>query len=78
MFAELDAEITSSEINSAITQLKSGRSGGPDMLLNEFFIHGRQLLLPVLSTLFNTLFNIGYFPDSWSEGHIIPLHKRVA
>ncbi len=33
-------------------------------------------MLPVLTTLFNTTFNNGYFPASWSEGHIIPLHKK--
>ncbi len=68
MFAELDSTITDIEIGLAIKQLKTCRSGGPDMLLNEFFIHGSQQLLPVLTALFNSIFNIGYFPDSWSYG----------
>ncbi len=76
MFAELDIEISQSEIGSAIKQLKTGRSGGPDLLLNEFFIYGGEPLLPVLTTLFNTAFTGGCFPNTWSEGHIIPLHKK--
>ena len=28
----------------AIKQLKSGKSGGPDRLLNEFFIHSTEIL----------------------------------
>ncbi len=76
MFAELDSTITHDEIRLAIKQLKSDRSGGPDLYLNEFFIHGRESLSPIITKLFNRIFNIGYFPDSWSDGYIIPLHKR--
>ena len=36
MFAELDAEISEEEIVKAIKMLNSGKSGGPDRLLNEF------------------------------------------
>ena len=27
---------------------------------------------------FNKLFSMGYFPKEWSEGFIIPLHKKGA
>ena len=40
MFAELDVEISEEEIVMAIKMLNSGKSGGPDRLLNECFIHG--------------------------------------
>ena len=56
--------------------MKTNKSGGPDLLLNEFFIHGKKTLLPYLCTLFNKVFNSGYFPQSWSEGFVIPLHKK--
>ena len=29
-----------------------------------------------ICNLFNKLFEIGYFPESWTEGYIIPLHKK--
>ena len=76
MFDELNCAVTSDEIKSAIKQLKNGRSGGPDKFLNEFFIHGNSELLMFLQTLFNKILDLEYFPESWSEGFIVPLHKK--
>ena len=45
-------------------------------LLNDFFTHGQHVLLPCLHSLLNKLLISGYFPSSWSEGYIIPLHKK--
>ena len=54
MFSEVDVEITREEISKSIKQLKNGKSGGPDQLLNEFFIHGQRERLPCLYTLLIT------------------------
>ena len=75
MFEELDIPITESEILSSIKQLRNNASAGPDYLLNEFFKNGTHVLLPYLVKLFNICLERGFFPDSWSEGHIIPLFK---
>ena len=77
MFDELNTVITEEEIRKAIFQSKHGRSGGPDKLLNEFFIYGVNELLPYLYNLFNRILDLGYFPEAWREGYIVPLHKRV-
>ena len=76
MFSELDEEISIEEIKTAIKQLKNNKSGGPDRLLNEFFSCGIDVLPEYLHKLFNVLFDKGYFPSSWAEGHIIPIHKK--
>ena len=76
MFEELNGSITQEEIMRAIKQLKNGRSGGPDKFLNDFFVYGTGSLSPFLSVLFNKIFDTGYFPESWSEGYIVPLHKK--
>ena len=76
MFEELNAGITQQEVSKSIKQLKYGRSGGPDQLLNEFFIYGERVLTPVLLTIFSKCFSVGYFPETWSDGYIIPLHKK--
>ena len=76
MFSELDEEISIEEIKTAIKQLKNNKSGGPDRLLNEFFSCGIDVLPEYLHKLFNVLFDTGYFPSSWAEGHIIPIHKK--
>lgn len=74
---ELNLNFTQNEVFfQSIKQLKSNKSRVPDKLLNEFFIHGKQVLLPVLCNLFNKIFESGVFPENWSEGYIIPLHKK--
>ena len=60
----------------AINQLSNGKSAGPDKLINEFFVHGKHVLLPYLHTLFKRMFTLCYFPDAWSIGGVIPLHKK--
>ena len=64
MFDELNVNITVEEIRRVINQLKTGRSGGPDTFLNDFFIHGSTELLPYMYSLFNKILNFGYFPKS--------------
>ena len=76
MFDELNLPIDDASLLKAISELKTNKSGGPDMYINEFFIHGKHVLSPYLLTLFNQIFDIGYFPESWSEGFIVPLHKK--
>ena len=40
------------------------------------FSYGIDILLTYLHKLFNVVFEKGYFPVSWAEGHIIPIHKK--
>ena len=76
MFAELNLDFTQEEVLNAIKQLKLNKSGGPDMLINEFLIHGKHIFTSTLCNHFNQIFASGYFPEDWSEGYIIPLHKK--
>lgn len=76
IFEELNLCFTSDEILKAISQLKTNKSSGPDMFINEFFIHGKSVLVPTLVNLFNKIFENGHFPETWSEGYVIPLHKK--
>ena len=76
MFQELNLPIHIVEVEKAIRELNINKSAGPDMYLNDFFINGKNVLVPYLLKLFNKLFDIEYFPESWSEGYVIPLHKK--
>ena len=46
----------------AVKHLKRGQSAGPDDLLLEFLIECIEILLPILTHLFNRLFKYGIFP----------------
>ena len=76
IFEELNLDFSENEIIKAIQELKTNRSGGPDRLINEFFIHGKHVLVPTLCNLFNKIFENGYFPEQWAEGYVVPLHKK--
>lgn len=64
------------EIKTAIKQTRNGASAGPDLFLNEFLKHGSEVLLLYIYDLFNKVFEMGYFPEKWSEGYIIPIFKK--
>ena len=38
--------------------------------------YGKETLTPYFHILFNKIFLSGYFPETWSAGEIIPLHKK--
>ena len=73
---EFDQPITVSEIHSAVKSLKRNKAPGNDQLLNEYFVECIDILASHLCDLFNGILNSGYYPESWMEGLIIPLHKK--
>ena len=60
----------------AIAQLKTGKSGGEDLLINELFVNAKDILCPYICNLFNFIFKAGVFPEAWTEGLLVPLHKK--
>ena len=73
---EMNVPITESEVIKAIKQLKHGKSSGPDLLINEFFVYTCDILASKITALFNVILMSGHFPKSWTEGVIIPIHKK--
>ena len=51
-------------------------SGGPDKVINAFFIHGVQAYISYLTKLFNKIFNLRYLPEKLADGYIVPVHKK--
>ena len=66
MFAELDVAFTSSELDKALSELSLSRSAGPDGVLNEFLIYGRdafsvyllQLLIRYLTLVISLMLGV--------------------
>ena len=77
IFEELDKPFSEAEVNAAIKRMKSNKSCAPnDLLLNEFFIESADILVGHITDIFNIIYDSGYFPQSWSEGFIVPLLKK--
>ena len=76
VFEELNSEIIIEELRLAIGQLKNGKSAGPDAILNEFIKFGSERVLTYIHKLFITIFECDNFPTRWSEGFIVPIHKK--
>jgi len=73
---ELDAQISSAEVDSAIRRIKTGKAPGLDDLPGECFRTACSKIVPFLTTLFNNLFDTHYFPRRWLESVIVPIHKK--
>ena len=76
VYPELDKSIELFEIVNAVKLLKRNKAYGDDNLLNEYFIESIDILSPLLCTMFNNIIDSGYFPELWTNGVIIPLHKK--
>ena len=70
MFEELNLEFLEGDIERSIKQLKSNKSGGSDKIINEIFFHGNQILQSTICNLFNKIFDLGCFPEEWSEAKV--------
>ena len=68
MFEQLNLPISYEEIKRGVGQLRNGASAGPDLFLNEFLKRGTNSLLEYIHTLFNKLFELGYFPEKVGGG----------
>ena len=72
----LNYNITHEEILSSIKELKMGKSVFTDDIGNEALRHGYVYLKDCFHHLFNVVFQSGCFPSQWTNGLIIPLHKK--
>ena len=72
----LNRIITENEIQSCINRLKHHKAPGPDNILNEYIKASADILMPIYLKIFNLIFSTGLFPDTWSQGSIIPIHKK--
>ena len=76
MFEELSNTLEVDEVKNVIRELKTGKAAGHDLIINELYINASEVLAPVLTCLFNNVFQYVYFPSIWTNGIIVPLHKK--
>ena len=75
-FEKLNSPFTIPEFMKAVTSLKRGKALGSDNIMNEYLIEGIDILSSHICDLFNAILESGYSPDKWTEGIIVPIHKK--
>ena len=73
---DLNKNFNADEIKDTIKDLKIGKATFLDELSNELFKFTFDTLCRPLLHLFNTILSMGDFPSPWSEGLIVPIHKK--
>jgi hypothetical protein len=71
----LDCPITTEEIESALRNLMTRRSGGADGLLAEHLKNGGPALAVWLKRIFSSIIHLEQIPPSFKLGMIVPVHK---
>ena len=72
----LDAPFTLYEVEFSIKHFKSGKAAGHDNIKSDYILMEQGHLKFVIHTLFNKLYEIGYFPKEWSTGVTVPIYKK--
>ena len=72
----IDDDIDIEEIESALTMLKTNKSGGLDGLKAEHFKYGGEHLKLWLKNIFNRILVVGDTPQCMKDGLVIPVYKR--
>ena len=55
--------------------MKTNKASGNDYIISEMLKHLPEHVFDYFKLLFNKIFETGQFPDSWTEGIIVPLFK---
>uniref|UniRef100_A0A7M5TPX5 Reverse transcriptase domain-containing protein n=1 Tax=Clytia hemisphaerica TaxID=252671 RepID=A0A7M5TPX5_9CNID len=67
---------TTDEISKTIKNLKNNKAPGIDTIKNTLIKYLEPSLSPILKKIFDSCYDIGYFPKRWKEGKVIMLYKN--
>lgn len=70
----LNQPITSEEIKNCIKMLRTQKSPGDDLVINEYIINTVDLFIPVYGKLFYAILDTGIVSSDWLKGIIIPIY----
>ena len=72
----LDASISDTEVLKAVNHLKTGKSPGDDGISAEYYKAIYPVINEHLKNLFNCIYDNAYFPHTWSNSLVVPIHKK--
>ena len=64
------------EVEKAIDRIRKGKASRIDGIPIELYSLNIKYVTPLLTTLFNTIFDSADYPDDWAQGLIYPVHKK--
>ena len=64
------------EVEKALGRIRKGKASGIDGIPIELYSSNNKYYTPLLTTLFNTIFDSADYPDDWAQGLIYPVHKK--
>ena len=73
--SDVNAEILTREVEEQIENSKNGKAASFDGVHNEILKLAKNVLSALLTNLFNTMFDISYFPAAWAKGIICSIFK---
>ena len=70
-----DDAITEEEVRRVIAKLRPGKAPGFDGLPGLLFQKSASVLVPSLTKLFDSCFQVGYFPAAWKQAKVVFIQK---
>ena len=74
--ANMDQDITEKEVIDASRELKNIKASGQNLIKNEMIKTALPILTKQIVKLFNIILSTAQFPQFWTEGIIVPVHKQ--
>ena len=72
----LNGKIQMDEVEKALIKIKKGKASGIDVIPIDRYSSDIKYFTPLLTTLFNTIFDSANHPKDWAQGLIYPVHKK--
>ena len=72
----LNGKIQLDEVEKALGRIRKGKASGVDGIPIELYSSDIKYFTPLLTTLFNIIFDSADYPDDWAQGLIYPVHKK--
>ena len=72
----LESKLNRSELERALTQLKTKQAPGPDKITNDMLIHLGLGAKKKMLQIFNTSWKTGVIPKTWKKAILIPILKK--
>ena len=72
----LDGRISDKELREGLTQLKAGKSPGPDDILGEYLKVFGHSFESILLKLIRLIFAEHIYPSTWNVNFLKPIHKK--